>query len=811
MSIVKYADVILPIPLRSVFTYEVPNSLDSLTCGMRVIVPFGSKKIYTGIVYCIHDTEPQTYRAKPIFEVLDLEAIISPKQFDLWSWIADYYCASLGDVMNAALPSALKLSSQTKIHKIRSHEELPQLKEKEKLVLKALEQHSELSFDEVSKLLGQKSIFPVINTLIAYKLIGSYEEVSEKYKPKRERFVTIVQASQDFQKMLSKAPKQWALVQYFIQQSKESNNQMIGVQQLIKGAHSSYNCLNILVKKGVFELHEMAVSRLSDFDLKEQTTFELSDKQKTALSQIKTALKKQSVALFHGVTSSGKTEVLVELIKEVINEGRQVLYLVPEIALTTQLIRRLSQYFGDKITVYHSRFSVNERVEIWNEVKNTNRFSLILGTRSSLFLPFNELGLIIVDEEHEITFKQQHSSPKYNARDTAIKYAQIHNAKVVLASATPSIESYYNAQTEKYALVELTERYGGLKLPEIEVVDIKYLAHRKLMKGAFSPNLLSEISLALEKQKQVILFQNRRGFAPQSTCKTCSWTASCKSCDVSLTFHKSQNVLKCHYCGYTESIVKKCKSCGSFELEIKGYGTEKLEEELQPFFPNSCISRLDLDSTRRKNAYGKIITDFENGQIDILVGTQMITKGLDFKNVSLVGIMNADGLLNFPDFRSFERSFQLMTQVAGRAGRKDKQGKVLIQTYSPDHDIIHSVQSNDYLCMYDAQMVERKHFTYPPFCKLISISVKHRDMDTVSQAARVLALHLRSTFLNQVLGPEYPPVARIKNRYIKNILVKIVPGISLSKSKHLLMKLIERVKQTKPFSGVRFDIDVDPL
>ena len=807
----KYSDVILPIPLRSVFTYEVPNSLDSLTCGMRVIVPFGSKKIYTGIVYRIHDTEPQTYRAKPILEVLDLEAIISPKQFDLWSWIADYYCASLGDVMNAALPSALKLSSQTKIHKITSHEELPQLKEKEKLVLKALEQHSELSFNEVSKLLGQKSIFPVINALIANNLIGSYEEVSEKYKPKRERFVTLVQTGQDFQKMLSKAPKQWELVQYFIQQSSESQNPMLSVQQLIKGAHSTYNCLNTLVKKGVFELYEMDVSRLNDVEFKDVATFELSPEQQSALTQIKTALKKQSVALFHGVTSSGKTEVLVELIKEVIDGGKQVLYLLPEIALTTQLIRRLRQYFGDKITVYHSRFSVNERVEIWNEVKNTNRFSLILGTRSSLFLPFKELGLIIVDEEHEITFKQQHSSPRYNARDTAIKYAQIHNAKVVLASATPSIESYYNAQTEKYALVELSERYGGLKLPEIEVVDIKYLTHRKLMKGAFSPNLLSEISLALEKQKQVILFQNRRGFAPQSTCKTCSWTASCKSCDVSLTYHKSQNVLKCHYCGYTESIVKKCKSCGSFELEIKGYGTEKLEEELQPFFPNSFISRLDLDSTRRKNAYEKIITDFENGKIDILVGTQMITKGLDFKNVSLVGIMNADGLLNFPDFRSFERSFQLMTQVAGRAGRKDKQGKVLIQTYSPDHDIIHGVQSNDYRCMYDAQTVERKHFNYPPFCKLISISVKHRDMDTTNQAARELALHLRSTFHNQVLGPEYPPVARIKNRYIKNILVKIVPGVSLKKSKHFLMKVIESVKQTKPFSGVRFDIDVDPF
>ena len=806
-----FADIILPIPLNSLFTYEIPPDLGELHPGMRVIVPFGSKKIYTGVVYRLHKQKPKTYRAKPIFEVLDMEAIISPNQFALWDWIADYYCASLGDVMNAALPSALKLSSQTKIHKIETDDVPPLLKEKEQLVLKALEKHTELSFNDVSKLLGQKSIFPIINSLIDYKLIGSYEEVSEKYKPKRQRFVSLAHTGIDLQKILSRAPKQWQLVQCYFDLSKLNNCDLIGVQQLIKRAGSNHSCLNALVKKGIFDMHEKEVSRLDELISNNKPTLELSHKQTLALKEIRNGLKSHNVALFHGVTSSGKTEVFVKLIQDVIKSGRQVLYLLPEIALTTQLISRLRQYFGDSIAVYHSKFSTNERVEIWNEVKNTNRFSLILGTRSSLFLPFRQLGLIIVDEEHEITFKQHHSSPKYNARDTAIKYAQIYNAKVVLASATPSIESYYNAKTNKYALIELNERYGGIQMPEIEVVDIKYLTHRKLMKGAFSPELLNEISRELENNKQVILFQNRRGFAPLSICKTCSSTASCKSCDVSLTYHKHQNLLKCHYCGYSEEVVNKCKSCGSFEVEIKGYGTEKLEEELQPFFPDKTICRLDLDSTKKKNAYEHIISDFESGDIDILIGTQMITKGLDFKNVSIVGIMNADALLNFPDFRSFERSFQLMTQVAGRAGRKEKRGKVVVQTYTADHEIIQYVKTNDYQSMYETQMIDRKEFSYPPYSKLISISVKHTNIDTTHQAARELAFHLKAIFKDQVLGPEYPPVSRIKNRYIKNILLKIQPGVSLKKSKHYLTTLIKSLKNTRQFRSVRFDIDIDPI
>ncbi len=807
----RFADVILPIPLNGLFTYEIPPNLEEVENGMRVIVPFGHKKVYTAIVYRTHKREPQNYRAKPIFERLDLQPIISPTQFSLWEWISTYYCCGLGDVMNAALPSALKLSSQTKIHKIPSDNPISILTEKEQMVMNALENKSELTFHDVSKLLSKTSVFPVINALISKNIIGTFEEVTERYKSKRQRMVMLASPLVDNTDIIKKAPKQWQLLQQFIQLSNEKTSSEMSVQFLLRHSNSNHACLNALIKKGIFKTFEKEVSRLHEVVKHSPLPLTLSPQQVLAHAALKNSLATKNVVLFHGVTSSGKTEVLIQLIKEVIENHQQVLYLLPEIALTTQLIRRLRQHFGDSIAVYHSKFSNNERMEIWNEVKNTNRFSVVLGTRSALFLPFKQLGLIVIDEEHEITFKQHHSVPKYNARDTAIKYAQIHDAKVVLASATPSLESYYNAQSKKYGLVELNERYGGVKLPEIDIVDIKYWSHRKLMKGAFSPILLDHINEALEKKKQVILFQNRRGFAPLNMCGFCGFTTQCVSCDVSLTYHKNQDVLKCHYCGHTEPISKNCRSCGSNEMNVKGYGTEKIEEELQPFFPSSKISRLDLDTTKKKNAYDQIITDFENGTIDILIGTQMITKGLDFKNVSLVGIINADGVLNFPDFRSFERSFQLMSQVAGRAGRKGKQGKVIIQTYSADHDIIQAVQKNDFSAMYQTQMTERKAFNYPPFCKLISISVKHKNLELTNQAARDLAIHLRATFKEQVLGPEYPSVSRIKNRFIKKILLKIGPGVSLNKSKSYLMNVIQSLNQSKPYRAVRFEIDVDPI
>lgn len=804
-----FADVILPLPLKNVFTYEVPEDFLDLKVGMRVIVQFGQKKFYTALVYAVHKTPPSNYIAKHIQEVLDSKAVVSESQFKLWDWMSEYYCCGLGEIMNSALPSALKLSSGTKLVLDTGEVEKSELTDKEFLVVEALEQSKELSLKEVSAILNQKTIFPVINSLLKRNIISLLEEINEKYRPKTIRKVKLVSEFID-DSVLKNAKKQRLIVEHFTNLRNELNTDSIAISQLLKSASASHQSLNALIEKGVFSAFEDEVSRLERFENEDLISFDLSPPQHHAFSQVKSAFEKKDVALLHGVTSSGKTEIFIKLIREAVEKGYQVLYLLPEIALTTQIINRLRQHFGDLVGVYHSKFNNNERAEIWNEVQNSGRFPIIIGTRSSIFLPFNNLGLIIVDEEHENTFKQQQPSPRYNARDTVIKYAQLLNAKVLLASATPSIESYHNALLDKYALVELNERYGGVKMPEIDIEDIKYLTHRKQMKGAFSPKLLDAIESALSKNEQVILFQNRRGFAPVSECKSCGWTAKCVSCDVSLTYHKHQEVLKCHYCGYSDQLVKRCKVCGSSELIIKGYGTEKLEEELQPFFKDAVIKRLDLDTTKKKYAYDSIIHDFENRNIDILIGTQMITKGLDFNNVSLVGIINADSLLNYPDFRSYERSYQLMAQVAGRSGRKNKQGMVIIQTYSAEHDIIKSVKRNDYLSMYTSEISERELFNYPPFCKLISITVSHKDYELTNFAARELAIHLRAAFDKCVLGPEYPVVSRVKNRYLKNIILKIGDNLSLKKSKKHLLELVNTLNKHPNYLSVRFTIDVDP-
>ena len=807
--IVIYVDVILPLPLQNTFTYEVPSEFEGVHEGMRVVVQFGQKKFYTAIIYKLHDNEPKKYRAKPILNVLDNQPIISPQQFELWKWLANYYCCSLGDVMHSALPSVLKLSSETKLKVENDEIDKKSLNDKEFLVVEALEVQNELTLNEVSKILNQKTIFPTIKSLLERKIISLLEELNEQYKPKLIRVVSSVNQNVDVS-IFKNANKQKQVYHSFLDLIKEDNSTSIAVSKLLKYSSASHQTLNELVKKGIFSIEEKAISRIESYENEDLISFDLSDDQQNALNQIKDSFETKDVVLLHGVTSSGKTEVFIKLIQEAIERGEQVLYLLPEIALTTQIINRLRKHFGDKVGVYHSKFNNNERGEIWTEVLNGHRFPIILGTRSSIFLPFRNLGLIVVDEEHENTFKQRQPSPRYNARDTAIKYANILSAKVLLASATPSLESYYNANSDKYGLVTLSKRYGGVKMPEIDIEDIKYVTHRKQMKGAFCPQLLEEIGKSLENKEQVILFQNRRGFAPVSVCKSCGWTANCKSCDVSLTFHKQQQLLKCHYCGYSEHPVNRCKSCGSLDVLIKGYGTEKLEEDLQPYFPKATIKRLDLDTTRKKNAYQFIINDFENRNIDILIGTQMLTKGLDFDHVSLVGIINADALLNFPDFRSYERSYQLMAQVAGRAGRKHKQGKVLIQTYSANHEIIESVKNNDYLQMYQSELSERKAFNYPPFCKLISIIVSHKDYNITNQAARDLAIVLRQSF-NNVLGPEYPAVSRVKNRYLKNILVKVGGDLSLHQSKKHIMSVVDKVGKLQQYRSVRFTLDVDPI
>ena len=683
------------------------------------------------------------------------------------------------------------------------------MNDKEYLVLEALETQKELTLNEVSKILNQKTIFPTINSLISRKVIFLLEELNEQFKPKSIRFVYCLNKDVDF-KIFKNAKKQEQVFRSFIELTNENKSNSVTVKELLEVSSSSHKSLNSLVTKGIFSIEEKEISRIDVYENEDLISFDLSDEQQIALNQIQNFYESKDVILLHGVTSSGKTEIFIKLIEDVISRGEKVLYLLPEIALTTQMINRLRKYFGDKVGVYHSKFNNNERGEIWSEVLNTNRFPIVLGTRSSIFLPISNLGLIVVDEEHESSYKQKHISPRYNARDTAIMYANIIGAKVLLASATPSLETYHNALSQKYGLVTLSKRYGGVNMPKIDVEDIKYVRHRKQMKGAFSPRLLEEIKKSLLNKEQVILFQNRRGFAPVCSCKSCGWTAKCQSCDVSLTYHKQQQLLKCHYCGFSENIVMKCKTCSSMEVQIKGYGTEKLEEELQPFFPDAIIKRLDLDTTRSKNAYQTIISDFENKNIDVLIGTQMLTKGLDFDNVSLVGIINADALLNFPDFRSHERSFQLMAQVSGRAGRKSKQGNVIIQTYSANHEVIHAVQRNDYVSMYHSELQERKNFNYPPYCKLLLIIISHRDYNITNQAARELALVLRQSFSQNVLGPEYPSVSRIKNRYLKNILVKIGSDLSLNQSKNHILKMVNSVRKLSTYRSVRFTLDVDP-
>lgn len=809
-----YADLILPLPLANMFTYEVPNNISDVEKGMRVVVQFGVKKLYTALVYKVHDNAPERYRAKPILAVLDDYPVVVKSQFDFWQWIANYYCCHLGEVMQAALPSGLKLSSETIIVSAEKSLILDELSNKEYLIVEALQKQNKLELLDVSKILDQKNIFPIINSLLDKGAIAILEELNDKYKPKIIRTVHFAIEEVNLTEAIErtkKAPKQLAVFQAYLQQKDKYPEINIKTTDLLRSASATHQSLNALVKKGIFTIEEEIIGRLENYIHPIEEEKDLSPAQIQAYKSIKGSFLKKDVVLLHGVTSSGKTEIYVKLIKETIARGEQVLFLLPEIALTTQIINRLRKYFGDQIGVYHSKFNQNERVEVWNEVLKRNRFSIILGTRSAMFLPFTKLGLVIIDEEHETTFKQHHPAPRYNGRNSAIFLAKKQGAKVLLGSATPSLESYTNTQNGKYGLVELHERFGGLEMPEIETVDIKYVRHRKQMKGTFSPYLLENIHQALDNREQVILFQNRRGFAPVSECKDCGWTAKCHSCDVSLTYHKKIDLLKCHYCGYSESTLKKCKSCGSLEVSLKGVGTEKIEEELQTFFLDAAIQRMDLDTTSRKHAYQEIISAFEDKRIDILIGTQMVTKGLDFDNVSIVGILNADSMLNFPDFRSFERAYQLMAQVSGRAGRKKKRGKVIIQTYSPENAIIDAVKKNDYFGMFKAEMSERKTFSYPPYCKLIKVTAMHRDYQLTNHAARDLAILMRQQFSKHVLGPEYPAVARIKNKFLKHILLKVEAGSSAQLAKKQLKYFIEQLKHNKQYKSVRFILDVDPV
>ncbi|WOD42636.1 replication restart helicase PriA [Hwangdonia lutea] len=811
-----FIDVIIPIPLKKLFTYSITASESQfLSEGMRVAVPFGKSKIYTGIVFKIHNDAPTAYEAKDIHQILDETPIVNQKQLQLWQWISSYYMCTLGDVMRAALPSAFILESETVITKNKKTIDESVLKDDEFLIYEALHHQSSLKIHDISNILDKKNVLPIIKRLIEKEAITVEEEVYEKYKPKLVRYVKLhanFSTESALQKLLddlSRAPKQRDVVMTLFSVSAKTKKP-VKVSDLSQESHASAAIIKTLIDKGVLEEYYIQTDRVQYSGDDNEATKNLNTYQKSALSEIKKSFENHAVTLLHGVTSSGKTEVYVKLIEEALSKGKQALYLLPEIALTTQLVTRLQNYFGEQVAVFHSKYSSQERVEVWNNVlRNSAKAQIVLGARSSVFLPFDNLGLIVVDEEHEQSFKQFDPAPRYHARDTAVVLGHMHGAKVLLGSATPSLESYFNAKQNKYGFVELMQRYNDVLMPDIELVDIKDKLKKKRMKGHFSDRLLEEMTETLKAGHQIILFQNRRGFSPIIECKTCGHSPQCPNCDVSLTYHQYRNQLRCHYCGYHAAMLQDCMACGSQDLDNKGFGTEQIEEEVKQLFPDNKVARMDLDTTRGKYGYEKIITALEQQEIDILVGTQMLTKGLDFRNVKLVGIMNADNMLNFPDFRAHERSFQLMLQVAGRAGRTDERGKVLIQTYNPHHNILQQVSTNNYVEMFNEQMNDRYNFKYPPVFKQIKITLKHKDYNRVEAASVWFAKSLRQVFTEHVLGPESPPIARIRNQFHKNILVKIPKQQSLAKTKEAIIKINNSFFSIKDFRSVRVILDVD--
>ncbi len=822
-----FVDVILPLPIRNIFTYSIPDSYyDKLEPGSRVVVQFGKKKLYTALVYSVHSNKPELYKAKPIEGLLDELPIVNQRQFKLWNWISEYYMCSLGEVMKAALPSGLKLESESKIIlKKEVDVNLHELNDDDYLIYEALQTKNILSIDEVSEILNNSKVHVRLKSLLEKGVILIYEELKEKFKPKIEDFIQLTTEADNetelkkiFSALEKKAFKQLEVLMAYIQLSDRYSKKIKEVKKsdLIKQTSAGSSVISDLEKKNIFQIYKKETGRFASTDATHARKI-LSPEQESIANKIILDWKKQDVVLLHGVTSSGKTEVYVKLIEDELKKGKQVLYLLPEIALTTQIVNKIQKYFGDSLGVYHSKFNENERVEIWNKVinhdsaKGISKFQIILGARSSLFLPFTNLGLILVDEEHDASFKQHDPAPRYNARDTAIVLAKMHNAKVLLGSATPSIESFHNAKTGKYGLATLSSRYGGMELPEILIADIKEDTKRKKMKSHFSPLLMASITEALNEKEQIIIFQNRRGFAPMLECSDCGWVPQCRNCDVSLVYHKSGSHLRCHYCGYITHVPPSCSACGNTALKMKNFGTEKIEEELQLFFPEARIARMDHDSTRSKFSYQNILTMFEERSIDILVGTQMVTKGLDFENVSLVGILSADQMMNFPDFRSHERSYQIMSQVAGRSGRKNKRGKVIIQTYNPKDIVIEHVINHEYEKMYSEELEHRQIFHYPPFYRLIELTIIHKNFDTMDSTSGRLAEKLKLLFGNRVLGPEFPLITRIKNRYHKKILIKIGREESPTIFKTEIRTLIEELQNDFSFNSGKVQINIDPM
>lgn len=811
-----FVDVLLPLAIRGTYTYRVPQEWGGMVDkGKRVVVQFGKNKIYAGLVFRVHQQAPERYEAKYILDVLDDFSIVLDKQFQLWEWMAHYYMCTMGEVMQAALPSALKLASETKITaaNVENVDRLA-LQEKEHLILDALDISPELRVSDIIKLLGQKTVFPILKRLFDQGLILISEEISERYKPKKQTYLILASEYTDetgrrtLLEGLNRAPKQQDAILAYFQLSKSASP--ITRKGLMEATGIGAGPIAALVDKGVFEVRERVVSRLGGEDVEVSGSFVLSEVQAQAFRGIQDSFNKQDVVLLHGVTASGKTEIYIRLIEEIIAAGKQALYLLPEIALTTQVTERLRLHFADKLGVYHSRFSDNERAEVWHKILKGD-FQVVVGARSAIFLPFSNLGLIVVDEEHEVSYKQYDPAPRYNARDAAVYLAHLYGAKVLLGSATPSVESFYNAKSGKYGLARLDKRFGDSVLPAIEIVNVKEEAATGRMMTYFSAQLLEQISQTIERKEQVILFQNRRGHTPLLQCQTCGHVTKCIHCDVSMTFHKSSGKLHCHYCGFIEELLKLCPACGSAHIESKGYGTQRIEEELELLLPNARIGRLDLDSTRGKHGFERVLTAFDEHQYDILIGTQMVAKGLDFGKVSLIGIINADTMINYPDFRAFERAFSMFSQVGGRAGRRDALGKVLIQTYAPEHRVIKQVIDNDFEGMFMAEVTERKNYAYPPFYRLIRIEIRHKDQQVSADSAMRLALLLRQQLGSRVLGPEVPLVGRVRTYYIHAILLKIErAGVSIGKVKDAVKQLIHLFSANKENKGVRIQIDVDP-
>jgi primosomal protein N' (replication factor Y) len=814
------AHVILPLAVAQTYTYAVPEHLaGDVAIGKRVAVQFGAKRVYSGIIKHLFDTdEPPQFALKPIINVLDAQPIVLPLQLKFWQWLSDYYLSAEGEVMLAALPTAMRLSSETKFTKNPTfNQDFSVLDDREYLIAEALSTHEEISIEDMRDILDLKNVFHVIKSLLEKGVILVKEELVERYKPKTVAVITLAEEFRDETALaalfaqLNRAPKQLELLMTYIHYSAISRQQYVEKRLLFEKIEGGDGAYKSLVSKGVFEEEQQAISRLKDEYNDDTLQYALSEEQQNTLNSIKQQFTEKSVVLVHGVTSSGKTQLYMKLMEEVIDSGKQALYLLPEIALTTQMISRLRRVFGNDIGIYHSRFSDQERVEIWQKVMS-GQYRAVVGARSALFLPFKTLGLVVIDEEHDPSFKQHDPAPRYHARDSAIYLAALHGAKTLLGSATPSVESYFNAvKAKKYGLVTMTQRFGGVEPPEVEVVNLRKAQLEGNMKSHFSSVLLQEITTALQNGEQVIIFQNRRGYAPYITCDTCSWIPQCVQCDVALTYHKFANELRCHYCGYRRKLVSECDACGSTDLHMQGFGTEKIEDELQIYFPEAQIGRLDLEVARSKTGFERVIGEFEERKIQILVGTQMITKGLDFDNVRVVGIISADQLLNFPDFRAIERAFALMLQVSGRAGRREKRGKVIIQSHNPHQKVMDFVLNNDYNSFFVNEMYERMRYNYPPFSRIIHITIKHTDPDTVNAASFELAKALKNVFKEQLLGPTVPLVSRVRNYYLRQMMIKLDKNIGqLAQYKRFMREIIDKFQQQANRKSVIVQLDIDP-